>query len=143
FQTENLFGVFVTQELAPPGEQLPYLMQGGIGLPEREYYLSGDAKMADLRNKYRAYVQQILTLANYPDPQGSAQRIMELETKIAGAHATREESEDFAKGALVWSRADLEKKAPGIDWAALLDAAQLGQAQKVEAYHSVAIPKLA
>jgi len=142
FKTENLFGVFVTQGLNTPGEQLPYLMQGGIGLPEREYYLSADAKMADLRNKYRAYIQQILQLANYPDPQGSAQRIMDLETKIAGAHATREESEDFAKGAIVWTRAELEKKAPGIDWTALLDAAQLGQAPKFEAYHSGAIPKL-
>jgi putative endopeptidase len=142
FRTENLFGIFVTQGLNTPGETLPYLMQGGIGLPEREYYLSGDAKMADLRNKYRAYVQQILTLANYPDPQGSAKRIMDLETKIARAHATREESEDFAKGAKVWTRAELEKNAPGIDWTALLDAAQLGSAQKFQAYHSTAIPKL-
>jgi len=142
FKTENLFGVFVTQGLNTPGEQLPYLMQGGIGLPEREYYISGDDKMADLRSKYRGYIQQILQLANYPDPQGSAQRIMDLETKIAQAHATREESEDFAKGAVVWTRAELEQKAPGIDWTALLDAAQLGQAPKFEAYHSGAIPKL-
>lgn len=142
FHTENLFGIFVTQGLNTPGETLPYVMQGGIGLPEREYYLSGDAKMADLRAKYRAYVQQILTLAAYPDPKGSTQRILDLETKIARAHATREESEDFAKGAQIWTRADLEKKAPGIDWAALLDAAQLGSAQKFEAYHAAAIPKL-
>jgi predicted metalloendopeptidase len=143
FKTENLFGIFVTQGLATPGETLPYLMQGGIGLPEREYYLSGDGKMAGLRGKYQAYIQQILSLANYPDPQGSAKRIMDLETKIARAHATRAESEDFAKGAKVWSRAELEKAAPGIDWTALLNAAQLGSAQKFEAYHAVAIPKLA
>ncbi len=142
FHTENLFGIFVTQGLNTPGETLPYVMQGGIGLPEREYYLSGDAKMADLRAKYRAYVQQVLTLANYPDPQGSTKRILDLETKIARAHATRQESEDFAKGAQIWTRADLEKKAPGIDWTALLDAAQLGSAQKFEAYHATAIPKL-
>lgn len=142
FHTENLFGIFVTQGLNTPGETLPYIMQGGIGLPEREYYLSGDARMADLRNKYRAYVQQILTLANYPDPKGSAQRIMDLETRIARAHATREESEDFAKGAKVWTRAELEKNAPGIDWTALLNAAQLGQTRKFDAYHSAAIPKL-
>jgi predicted metalloendopeptidase len=49
FHTENLFGIFVTQGLATPGEQLPYLMQGGLGLPDRDYYLSGDAKMADIR----------------------------------------------------------------------------------------------
>ncbi|HKX92230.1 MAG TPA: M13 family metallopeptidase [Sphingomicrobium sp.] len=143
FRTENLFGVFVTQGLTTPGEQLPYLMQGGIGLPEREYYLSADPKMAELKNKYRAYVQQILQLAGHPDPQGAATRVLALETKIAQAHATREESEDFAKGAQVWTRAELEQRAPGIDWSALLDAAQLGQVQKFQAYHAGAIPKLA
>jgi putative endopeptidase len=143
FRTENLFGIFVTQGLTTPGEQLPYIMQGGIGLPEREYYLSADPKMAELRTKYRAYVGRILQLAGYPDAQGAANRIMDLETKIARAHATREESEDFAKGAVVWTRAELEKKAPGIDWGALLNAAQLGAVQKFEAYHSGAIPKLA
>jgi predicted metalloendopeptidase len=143
FHTENLFGIFVTQGLTTPGEQLPYIMQGGIGLPEREYYLSADPKMTELRTKYRAYVAQILQLARYPDAQGAANRIVDLETKIARAHATREESEDFAKGAQVWSRADLEKKAPGVDWAALLNSAQLGSVQKFEAYHSGTIPKLA
>jgi predicted metalloendopeptidase len=143
FQTENLFGIFVTQGLNTPGEQLPYLMQGGIGLPEREYYLSGDSKMAEIRTKYRAYIGQILQLAGYPDAQAAASRIMDLETKIAKAHVTREESEDFARGAQVWTRAELEKKAPGIDWGALLNAAQLGSAQKFEAYHAGAIPKLA
>jgi predicted metalloendopeptidase len=143
FQTENLFGVFVTQGLNTPGETLPYLMQGGIGLPEREYYLGGDAKMTDLRNKYRAYVANIMRLAGNRDAQGAANRILDLETKIARAHATREDSEDFAKGAAVWSRSELEQKAPGIDWAALLGAAGLGGAQKFQAYHAGAIPKLA
>ena len=54
FQTENLFGIFVTQGLNTPGETLPYLMQGGIGLPEREYYISGDARMSGLRDQYKA-----------------------------------------------------------------------------------------
>src|SRR5207237_7335778 len=143
FQTENLFGVFVTQGLNTPGETLPYLMQGGIGLPEREYYLSADPKMVEDRNKYKAYIGQVLQLAGVADGPGAANRIMDLETKIARAHATREESEDFAKGAQVWSRADLEKKAPGIDWAALLNSAQLGSVQKFEAYHGAAIPRLA
>ena len=143
YQTDNLFGIFVTQGLNTPGETLPYLMQGGIGLPEREYYLSGDAKMAEIRDKYRAYIAQIMQAAGVEDAKGAADRIMDLETKIARAHATREESEDFAKGAQVWSRAELEKRAPGIDWGALLGAAQLGSAQKFQAYHANAIPKLA
>lgn len=143
FHTEHLFGVFVTQGLATPGEQLPYLMQGGLGLPDREYYLSNDPKMADIRNSYQAYVATILQDAAYPDPKGAAGRIVDLEMKIAKAHEPREESEDFKNGAQVWTRQQLEQKAPGIDWAALLNAAQLGNAQKFDAYHFAAIPKLA
>jgi putative endopeptidase len=143
FQTENLFGIFVTQGLNTPGETLPYLMQGGIGLPEREYYISGDARMAGLRDQYRVYIGTVLQAAGIGDPQGAAGRIMDLETKIARAHATREESEDFARGAQVWTRAELEQRAPGIDWGALLGAAQLGNAQRFQAYHAGAIPQLA
>src|SRR5262249_19579230 len=139
----NLFGIFVTQGLATPGEQVPYLMQGGIGLPERDYYLSADAKMADIRSKYRTYIQTILQDAGYPDPQGAAGRIMDLETKIAKAHEAREMREATGKGAQAGTRAQLEQKAPGIDWAALLNAAQLGGAQKFDAYHFDSIPKLA
>jgi predicted metalloendopeptidase len=143
FSTENLFGIFVSQGLATPGEQLPYLMQGGLGLPDAQYYLGGDPKNAETLNKYRAYVQTILTAANYPDPAGATGRILDLETKIAKAHEPREQSEDFANGAQVWTRQQLEQKAPGIDWGALLGAAQLGSVQKFDAYHFASIPKLA
>ena len=143
YQTENLFGIFVTQGLNSPGEQMPYVMQGGLGLPEREYYLSDDGEMTSLRAKYQAHVQRMFQAAGYPDAAGAAKRIMDLETKIAGAHATRQESEDFAKGATVWTRAELERNAPGIDWGALLGAAQLGQAPRFQAYHAGAIPKIA
>jgi len=142
FQTQDLFGIFVTQGLATPGEQLPYLMQGGIGLPDAQYYLAADPKMSDIRNKYKAYIQTILQDANYPDAAGAAGRIMDLETKIAKAHETREQSEDFKQGAQVWTRPQLEQKAPGIDWAALLGAAGLANAPKFDAYHYAAIPKL-
>ena len=143
FHTENLFGVFVTQGLATPGEQLPYLMQGGIGLPERDYYLSADPKMMSIRNKYKTYVQTILQDAGYRDPAGATGRILALETKIAQAHEPREQSQDFKNGAQVWTRQQLEQKAPGIDWAALLGAAGLGSVQKFDAYHFASIPRLA
>jgi predicted metalloendopeptidase len=67
---------------------------------------------------------------------------MALETKIANAHEPREQSEDFKNGAQVWTRQQLEQKAPGIDWTALLNAAQLGGVQKFDAYHFASIPKL-
>src|SRR5678815_3403985 len=103
FQTQNLFGVFVTQGLSTPGETLPYLLQGGLGLPEREYYLSSDPKMAAIRSKYRPYIAQLFTAAGMSDADARAQRVYDLEMKIARAHATREESEDFTKSATIWN----------------------------------------
>src|SRR3546814_17094987 len=61
FGTENLFGIFVTQGLATPGEVIPYMLQGGLGLPEREYYLSADPTMAAIRTEYKAYLAKLLT----------------------------------------------------------------------------------
>ena len=141
FWTENLFGLFITQALAG-GEVMPYVLQGGLGMPEREYYLSGDAKMVDLRKQYRAYVAQLLTDAGIPDADARAQRVYDLEMKIAQAHASREQSEDFQNSAAEWSRADFSSKAPGIDWEAFFTAAQLPKQQKFAAYHAAAITRL-
>ena len=142
FFTQNLFGIFVTQGLATPGEVLPYILQGGLGLPEREYYLSNDAAMADIRTKYRAYIEQIFTLAGIDDAHARAQRVYDLEMRIARAHATRQQSEDMAASATVWSRAELQSHAPGIDWDTFLSAAQLGSQQRFAAYHAGAITGL-
>ncbi|WP_296679902.1 M13 family metallopeptidase [Novosphingobium sp.] len=141
FQTENLFGVFVTQALAG-GQVMPYILQGGLGMPEREYYLSAEPKMVELRTKYQAYIAQLLTEAGVPEADAKAKRIFDLEMKIAQAHATREESENFQSSATEWSRADFASKAPGIDWEALFGAAQLGTQQKFAAYHAQAISRL-
>jgi len=142
YHTEHLFGVFVTQGLATPGEVLPYLLQGGLGMPEREYYLSSDARMADLRTAYRAYIEELLTAAGISEPAERADRIFGLETLLAEAHVDRETSEDFAKSTTVWTRAELEANAPGIDWARFLAAAQLGEQPDFAAYHAAAITGL-
>jgi predicted metalloendopeptidase len=142
YQTENLFGIFVSQGLATPGEVIPYILQGGLGLPEREYYLSADPKMVEIRGQYRAYIAKLLKAAGIADADAKAQRIFDLEMKIARAHVSRAESEDFAKSAAVWSRDDLATKAPGIDWGAFLQAANLANQNKFGAYHAKAITAL-
>src|SRR3546814_3680637 len=75
------------------------MLQGGLGLPEREYYLSSDPKMAGIRDDYKAYIAKLLTAAGIADADAKAARVYDLEMKIAKAHATREESEDFTKSA--------------------------------------------
>src|SRR5262249_12862873 len=85
------------------------------------------------------YIQQIFTLAGIDDPAGRAQRIYDLEMRIARAHNNREQSENLAGSATIWSRAQLQQRAPGIDWDAFLTAAQLGSQQRFAAYHASAI----
>ena len=129
FHTENLLGVFVTQGFNDPTKTVPYIMQGGLGLPDRDYYVSADPAMVKLRGDYTPYVAKILTLAGLPNAQARAQKIVVLETKIAQAHETLEASQDSAKANNPWKRADFDKKAPGVDWGRLLGAAQLGNQQ--------------
>ncbi len=141
FQTTNLFGLFVTQALNG-SEVMPYLLQGGLGMPEREYYLSADAKMADLRTKYRAYIAGVFERAGMTDPQARADRVMALEMKIAQAHASREQSEDFQNSAIEWARDDFARKAPGIDWDAFMTGMNLPRQKRFSAYHAAAISRL-
>ncbi|MGX7952544.1 M13 family metallopeptidase [Tsuneonella sp. HG249] len=140
-ETPGLFGVFVTQALVG-GKVVPYLLQGGLGMPEREYYLSSDPKMAELRTAYRAYIADVLEAAGIADAEAKAQRIFELETKIARAHTTRAEGDDWTKAGQLWTPADLAAKAPGIDWPAFLESAQLVGSEKFNAFHPKAITGL-
>lgn len=143
YNTENLFGMFVTQGLATAGETLPYLLQGGLGLPDRDYYLSNDSEMASIRKDYRAYVEQIFKLAGMDNAAARAGRVYDLELKIARAHVGREVSEDMAQGGTVWTRADLKAKAPGVEWDTLLDAAGLKGRNRFDAYQPAGISGLA
>lgn len=142
FQTSRLFGIWITQGLTDPAHSYPYLMQGGLGLPERDYYLSPTPHMAELRKQYQDHVAAMLKLAGFSDPAARAARIFALESKMAKHHATRVESEDV-HNAVTWTRSDLLAKAPGIDWAAVLEASQLKDAQSLIIWHPKAIPGLA
>jgi len=126
FYTDNIFGVWVTQALDDPSHNVPYLLQGGLGMPDRDYYVSDSPKMAELRTQYRAHIAASLKLANVADADAKAERIFALETKIAKAHWPRVDSEDVHKANNRWKRADFAGKAPGLDWNAYFKAAGLG-----------------
>lgn len=127
--TENLFGLWVSQGLHDHSKYMPYLLQGGLGLPDREYYLSSNPKMAEIRKNYLEHIAAMLKLANVADAEQAAKRIFDLELKIAKGHANREATSDVMKADNTWSKTDFNKKAKGMDWDAYFSAAQLdGQA---------------
>jgi len=131
FYTPNLFGLWIAQDLSDPSKYSPFLLQGGLGMPDREYYLDQAPRMAELRAKYLAHITAVLTLAKLPDPAGQAKRIFALEVKMATGHASRTDSSDVTKGNTHWATKDLGKRAPGLDWPRFLAAAGLGKATDV------------
>jgi predicted metalloendopeptidase len=142
FQTENLFGVWVTQGLNDPAHSVPYLLQGGLGLPDRDYYLSSTPQMAELRKQYQTHIEALLMLAGFTDAPARAARIFALEMKIAGVHSTRVESEDV-HSAVSWKREEFAAKAPGLDWDVLLDGAGLKEVSEFIVWHPKAVTGLA
>jgi putative endopeptidase len=139
FYTDNLFGLWVAQDFNDPTHNTGYLLQGGLGMPDREYYLSEEEAMRATRTKYLAHVATILTLAGLPEPRQTAERILDLETKIARAHATREVSGDVQKANNPWTRAAFTEKAAGLDWPAFFTAAGLSSQDRFIVWQPAAI----
>src|SRR5262245_2272711 len=117
FYTDRLFGIWVSPDFNNPTHNVPYLLQGGLGLPDRDNYTVTDKDTADLQNKYREHITAILKLAQIPDAELKATLIFALEKMIAEAHATRTDSADVQKGNNPWAMKDFSTKAPGLDWA--------------------------
>lgn len=124
YYTDRPFGLWVSQDLNDPKRNVPYLVQGGLGLPDRSYYLEG-GKMAEIRQAYRRHVANVLALAGIDGADAKAARILELETKIARTHATQERTNDVEAGNNRWTQADFARRAPGIDWSAFMQGAGL------------------
>jgi putative endopeptidase len=135
FETDHLFGLWVEQDLNDPHRYAPYLLQGGLGMPDRDYYLSSNSHMVADRAAYKAHIAKVLSLAGIADAEAKAGRIFDLETRIAQAHAARAESEDVLKANNPWPRAAFAAKAPGLDWTAFFAAAGLSQRPQFIVWH--------
>jgi putative endopeptidase len=143
FYTGHVLGLWVNQSFHAPERNVPYLLQGGLGLPDREYYLADTPKMAEVRAKYLAHAAAVLKLAGYNDADVRAQKIVAFETAIAKTHAARAESEDVHKADNPWARSDFAVRAPGLDWNAFFAAAHLGHVKDFVAWHPSALTGLA
>ncbi len=117
------FNVSVYTDFKDPTKNTLITWQAGIGLPEREYYTSTDAKMADIRKKYVAHVEKMLQLGGVANPAENAAKIMALETALATQHMKKEDTRDMLKLYNKYATADLKTLMPDFDWTAMLTKA--------------------
>ncbi len=139
FWTDRLFGLWAEQDLNDPSRVAPYILQGGLGMPDRSYYLDATPSMETLRATYVAYVTKLMDLAHIAQPAAKAARVFDLERAIAKVHTPRVDSEDAKKGNNPWARSDFTGKAPGLDWASFFGAAHLDTQPDFIVWHPAAV----
>jgi len=119
------FAYFVAVDEKNSTQYISTVTQTGLGMPDRDYYLSDDAKLKGIREKYQPYVRDLLALAATPDAEGAAKKIYAIESRIATAHWTRVQNRDAEKTYNRYDRAALAKLMPAFDWDAFLRGAQI------------------
>ena len=119
------FGAGVGQDAKNPEAYTVSLRQAGLGMPDRDYYLSADPKLAQAKAAYVAHIARMLTLAGEPDAVARAAALVDFETGIAKVSWTRIDSRDADKTYNRMTLADLQRSAPGFDFGAWFTASGL------------------
>jgi putative endopeptidase len=127
FHTPNLFGFWLAPDFNDSEHYTAYLMQGGLQLRDREYYLSDSTHSAKIRDAYLKHVAAMLKLAGFNDTDARAARIVALEHAIAEKHISLADDNDISKANNPWKAGDFSVKAPGLDWAEYFRGAGLSQ----------------
>jgi predicted metalloendopeptidase len=124
-------GVGVTQDPRNSEQYIVGVSQSGLGLPDRDYYLRPDPKLAAARAAYAQYITRVFTLAGVPDAQAAAGRVIAFETALAEKQWDRARNRDRNATYNRMTVAELAALTPSYDWKAYLAAARLGGAQDV------------
>jgi putative endopeptidase len=137
----SFFNYGIDVDLKDPNHYAFYLGQGGLGLPDRDYYLKPD--FAAQKKAYQEYVAKLLSLTNWPEPNARAKEVVALETKIARASWTKAQQRDPIATYNPMTVDELAKLAPGFGWKDFLATAKMPQLSRVIVAEKSAFPKLA
>ncbi|MBB4841926.1 putative endopeptidase [Paucibacter oligotrophus] len=133
----------VMADVKEPNINRAVAMQGGLGMPDRDYYLKADAKLAQVRKAYLGYLTTLARLAGEAQPERIAGQVLALEQRIAKLHWDNVRNRDPVKTYNPMTPAQLAKRAPGLDWPVFLQAAQLGGIDRLSVTQPSAIAGLA
>ena len=122
-----LFGSGSQQDPDDSDAEIVVVTQGGLGLPDRDYYTQDDARSKEIRERYVQHVQKVFELIG--DPPAAAKQeadtILRIETSLAKTSLTQVERRDPYKITHKMKVGDLDKLAPNFDWTAYFTAGQV------------------
>jgi putative endopeptidase len=129
------FRLSARPDLKDSKRMIANLNQGGLGLPDRDYYLKDDPKTKDIRAAYQKHVEKMLTLlGDKPDHAADeARAILDFETRLAKASKTRVALRDPKGNYHLMGVEKLETEAPGVGWKAYFEDAGLADLKEANA----------
>jgi len=139
YTSASLLGLSVEHSIHGEQSYTAFLLQGGLGLGDRDQYLSTEPGAVERRSRYQKYIAHTLTLAGFDRAEQRAESVLALEVGIAETQATRQATAVDRNADNQWSRADFTREAPGMDWGALFEAAGLGMQQVIVAWQPSAV----
>lgn len=117
---QHFFGGYVGQDDKNPDAYIYTMFQGGIGMPDRDFYLKDNERNAKLQAAYLKHLENVLTLAGEKDAAARAKAIYDFEKQVATVHWDKNDSGDAVKVYNKMTIAELAKAAPGFDWQAFI-----------------------
>ncbi len=128
--TGGLYGFYVTNDLKKSDQYISYLSQGGIGLPDKDYYFN--EKYAEIKDKYFIHVQRVFTLIGCEgeSAQKAAKDVLNFETKLAEASKDRVLLRDPSQNYHKISKEELIEKYPNLDFPTIFQ--EFGVAEKID-----------
>ncbi len=137
----SIFGVQIFEDLQDARKTSAYVVQGGLGMPDRDYYL--EDSFAAQKTAYQAYVAKALELAGWPSHEQAAADIVAFETRLAEQHWTAVQNRQIDKIYNPMTVAELAAAAPGFDWSAWADGAGIAHVPTLIAANNTAFPGMA
>ncbi|MBO9558168.1 MAG: M13 family metallopeptidase [Caulobacter sp.] len=137
----SLISVGISTDAKNPQRYAVYASTGGLSLPDRDYYL--DAKFAEKKTAYLAYVEKMLTMAGWEKPAENAKAIVDFETQLAEASWTRVERRDRDKTYNPVDLKGLQELTPGYDWNKYLVGTELPKVDRFIVTTNTSFPKYA
>jgi len=118
-------GLGIFSDMKDPDVNAIYVVQNGLTLPDRDYYLKDDEQFVNARQLYLQYVTDVFNLAGYDNAADRAERLLALETSLAEVMWTKEENRDWSKRYNPMNIDELNELAPQINWTLGFEAAQI------------------
>jgi putative endopeptidase len=137
----SLFDIGIDSDLKDSDRYAVYIDQGGLGMPDRDYYLKPE--FASKKQAYQAYVAKMLGMIGWADAEANAKAIVDFESKVAEAAWPKADRRDPEKIYNPMTKAELVAMAPGFDWNVWLAGAQLGGRDKLVIQSKSALPTIA